>query len=288
MTANEKVQRWWAENPMTYGSTHGRTEYDDAAPELGTPEFFQRLDREFFGWNGPLHGTRPFDRIFPYDAYSAGKRVVEIGCGLGTMAMLWAQAGASVTAVDLNPTSVTQTRRRFELLGLQADIRLMDATHLEFADAQFDYAYSWGVLHHSPNLPQSVAEMMRVLKPGGEFGLMLYNRRSILHWYMTEYLEGFLHRERRFLSSLELASRYGDGAREEGNPHTWPVTKREVREMLAPHAHGVDIRVLGTDLDVSFRWMLPGLGLLAPRWMKKPWARRFGWSLWISGRKRPA
>ena len=48
----------------------------------------------------------------------------------------------------------------------------------------FDYAYSWGVLHHSPNLGQSLAEMMRVTKPGGEFGIMLYNRRSFLHWYM--------------------------------------------------------------------------------------------------------
>ena len=64
---------------------------------------------------------------------------------------------------------------------------------------------------------------------------MLYNRRSFLHWYLTEYVEGFLHIASAASSSpLELASRYGDAAREEGNPHTWPVTEAEVRAILEP------------------------------------------------------
>src|SRR5687767_14338510 len=98
----QDVQRWWTENPMTYGSVHGTTTYEDGHLEPGTREFFERLDREFYSWNVPLHDRRPFDRLFPYEAY-AGKRVLEVGCGLGTMAMNWAKAGAAVTAVDLNP-----------------------------------------------------------------------------------------------------------------------------------------------------------------------------------------
>jgi len=283
--SNGDVQRWWAENPMTYGATHGQTQFEDGSYELGTHEFFERLDRKFYSWNLPLHGERPFDRLFPYDRYGEGSRVLEIGCGLGTMAMNWARNGADVTAVDLNPTSVGQTRQRFDLLGLKGEVCLMDGNHLSFPDGSFDYVYSWGVLHHSPNLEQSLAEMMRVLKPGGGFGLMLYSRRSILYGYLIKYLEGFLHYENRFLGPLALASRYSDGDREEGNPHTWPVTKDEVRRMLAPYCRDVGARVLGTDLDSSLTMLLPGLGLLLPGWIKKPWARRLGWSLWFSGQK---
>ncbi len=62
--------------------------------------------------------------------------------------MNWAKQGAHVTAVDLNPVAIAQTKRRFELLGLRGDIREMDANSLQFDDASFDYVYSWGVLHH--------------------------------------------------------------------------------------------------------------------------------------------
>ena len=129
-------------------------------------------------------------------------------------------------------------------------------------DKSFDYVYSWGVLHHSPDIKQSLGEMMRVLKPGGGFGLMVYNRRSLLHWYKTVYTEGFLHYENRFLGPLGLTSRYGDGARAEGNPHTWPETKQSLRTMLGPHSRDLNVKMLGTDLDTVFHALLPALGLL--------------------------
>lgn len=270
---------------MTYGSEHGQTVYADAAHELGTPEFFERLDREFYSWNEPLHGARPFGRLFPYEEYAPSGRVLEVGCGLGTMSMNWALAGARVSAVDLNPTSIEMTRRRFGLRGLDGDIRLADARTLPFADASFDYCYSWGVLHHSPDLSRSVEELMRVLRPGGGFGIMLYNRRSILYRYQIEYLQGFLHYENQFLGPLELASRYGDGDAAEGNPHTWPVTREESIALLRPYSRGVAVRCLGTELDQIFRQMLPFVGRLLPRAARKAWARRYGWSLWIEGKK---
>lgn len=285
MTANRDIQQWWASNPMTYGTTHGQTRYQEGQYPIGSREFFGRLDAEFYSWNQPLHAHRPFDRLFPYEAYTDGAKVLEIGCGMGTMAMNWALNGSSITAVDLNPTSIEQSTKRFDLMGLNGDIRLMDANQLDFPAGFFDYGYSWGVLHHSPSLEKSIAEMMRVLKPGAGYGIMLYNRRSILHWYLTKYIEGFLHYESRFLGPLELTSRYGDGAREEGNPHTWPVTEREITQMLRPYSTNVRVRKLGTDLDSSLNYLIPGLGPLLPAWAKKPWARRLGWSLWITGHK---
>lgn len=285
MTKPHAIRDWWARNPMTYAQVHGGNSFDDRDYTLGSREFFERLDQEFYSWNAPLHGKRPFDRLFPYDEFGSGARILEVGCGLGTMAMNWAQNGARVTGIDLNPTSVEMTRRRFQLFGLQGDIREADATALPLPSASFDYVYSWGVLHHAPCLATSLSEMMRILRPGGQFGVMLYNRNSLMHWYMTLYVEGFLHLESRFLDPLEMASRYGDARSAEGNPYTWPVTKNEIRDLLSRYGDGLRIRVLGTDLDMIFKLLLPGLGLVLPRWAKKPWARRWGWSLWAQGRK---
>ncbi|MEA2478757.1 MAG: hypothetical protein QOJ07_679 [Thermoleophilaceae bacterium] len=281
-----EIREWWADNPMTYGETHGRASYREGSYDPETIAFFDRVDAEFHSWNKPLHGAEPFDRLFPFTEFGASPKVLEVGCGMGTMAMHWARHGARMTAVDLNPTAIERTRRRFELHGLEGDIQLADGRSLEFADDSFDYAYSWGVLHHSPDIERSLAELMRVVRPGGGFGVMLYHRRSLLQWYVTEYLEGFLHMESRFLDPLGLASRYGDAAREEGNPHTWPMTKAEVRAAFEPFSGDIAIRVLGTDVDGVLDQVTPGLGAAVPTLFKKPWARRFGWSLWAHGHKR--
>jgi ubiquinone/menaquinone biosynthesis C-methylase UbiE len=284
MSEREAISEFWSARPMTYGRTHGATDYAQGDAAFGSREFFENADRQLYAWNMPLHNERKFGRLFPYDAYR-GRNVLEIGCGVGAMAALWARAGAIITAVDLTPVAVEQTQSRFALAGLSGDIRQADALALPFAHGRFDYVYSWGVLHHSPDLPRSIGELMRVLRPGGGFGVMLYHRHSFLYWYMTRLLEGFLHREANFLSPLGLASRYGDGAREEGNPYTWPITKAEARMIFGAYSSDVRMRVLGTDLEGILPFVLPGLGQIVPSIVKKPWARRFGWSLWIEGHK---
>jgi ubiquinone/menaquinone biosynthesis C-methylase UbiE len=285
---SKSIREWWARYPMTYGDTHGSTSFADGhSQEIGSREFFEQVDRTFYAWNHPLHGEGgKFARLFPYSEYR-NSDVLEIGCGMGTMIMNWAQQGARITAVDLNPVSVLQCTRRLEMLGCRGTIAQADANSLPFADQSFDYVYSWGVLHHSPGLERSIREFFRVLRTNGGFGIMLYNRRSLFHFYRTCYLEGFLHCESAFLSPLELASRYTDGADKEGNPHTWPVTAGELRELLAPVTRELKIVRLGTELDNLLPQMipLPKIGAWLPVIVRKAWARRWGWSLWITGRK---
>jgi 2-polyprenyl-3-methyl-5-hydroxy-6-metoxy-1,4-benzoquinol methylase len=285
-----EIRRWWADAPMTYGETHGQTEYvlpdgTIETVEIGSIRFFELADQRFYGWNTPLHTENvPFSKIFDYKAM-AGKKVLEIGCGMGCMAMNWAQRGAHVTAVDLNPTAVRQTRTRFERFGLNGDIRESDGESLPFPDQTFDHVYSWGVLHHTPGTRRALEEFYRVLKPGGTFGLMLYHRRSFLYRFSIWWQEGIINMESRFLNDLELASRYSDGAREEGNPHTWPVTRQEVRRDLVPQFSNVSIKVFGTDVPEILNTWLPDLGRWLPLSWRKALSRRAGWSLWITGTK---
>lgn len=285
------IAAYWSTQPQSYADEHGGTTFRTAdgatiTAERRSPEYFREADRILFQWNRPCHNAAgPFGRLFPYERYR-GRRVLEVGCGQGGMAALWAERGAQLTAVDLNPDAIAATRERFSQRGLSGEIRQVDARSLPFEGGTFEYAYSWGVLHHSPDLRRSVAELMRVLRPGGEFGVMLYNRRSLLYWYQILYLEGLLHAERCFLSPLQLASRYGDGDRQEGNPHTWPVTVGEMRDLFGPYSSRLDIRVLGTDIVPILELAMPGVTKLIPRIVWKAWARRWGWSVWIAGERR--
>jgi hypothetical protein len=127
--------------------------------------------------------------------------------------------------------------------------------------------------------------MHRVLKPAGKLALMLYNRQSILYRYFVAYQEGFVNLERQFLDELGLASRYGDGGRQEGNPHTWPVTKEEAVNEIIPMCNNISIKALGTDVPEALNTWLPGLGNWLPLSWRKALARRWGWSLWITAEK---
>ena len=283
-----QIRDWWAGAPMTYGDQHGSTEYvcpDGTVErvELGSRRFFEIADKRFYGWNTPLHGSRPFEGIFDYARYR-GRRVLEVGCGMGCMAMNWAEAGAEMTAVDLNPVAVAQTRRRFEVYGLAGRIEQADGETLPFPDASFDYAYSWGVLHHTPGTAAALREINRVLKPGAGIGVMLYHRRSLLYRYTISFIEGWLNAERDVLTELELSSRYGDGAREEGNPHTWPVTAAEVTELFSGFAD-LSIRVLGTDVPDILNVLRPNFAARLGERRVQALAGRYGWSLWITARK---
>lgn len=281
---SEAVENFWDEKPMTYGDEHGLATYQRKETTLSTKEFFEKLDQKFYLWNKPLHlSGAPFSKIFDYAKYK-GKNVLEIGCGLGTMIIQWAKSGSIVSAVDLTNEAIEQTEKRFALFGLKGNFIKADGRALPFGDEMFDYVYSWGVLHHSSDLKKSISEIKRVLKKQGEAGLMLYNRDSFFHHFLTELREGWLHLESDFLSPLELASRYGDDYHKEGNPHTWPIKLDEINYLFEGFDN-IQLKILGTDLDYVFWRMFPFVFFLAPKFVRKAYARRFGWSLWITAKK---
>ena len=171
-----------------------------------------------------------------------GKRVLEIGVGLGSDHEQFARAGAKLTGIDLTPRAIEHTRQRLALAGLSSELQVGNAEALPFADASFDHVYSWGVLHHSPDTPKAIAEAMRVLRPGGTFAIMIYNKWSLVGlmlWARYGLARG------RPLTSLEsIYAHYLE------SPGTKAYTPSEALKMVAPFAARIEVRAELTHGDL--------------------------------------
>ncbi len=103
--------------------------------------------------------------------------VLEVGCSFGQMTFLLVERFRHVTAVDLSPDAVALTRRRAERYGVSnVTIETSDAEGLPFNDDSFDAAFSWSVLRYVPDPQKALAEMYRVLRPGGRLAVDFPNK----------------------------------------------------------------------------------------------------------------
>lgn len=170
--------------------------------ELGTREFFAEVERDRYDAYAPwMRSVMGFDRY-------AGKRLLEVGFGLGTDHVAFTRGGARCFGVDLTPTHIQATRRRLRLEPAPVRLTNGDAESLPFRTASFDVVYSFGVLHHTPDTQGSIDEVHRVLKPGGEAIIGLYHRYSAFfaYWVVVQGIlrGGFLRKGyRRTLSGIE-------------------------------------------------------------------------------------
>ena len=102
-------------------------------------------------------------------AAQPGERILDVGCGPGYyVAELAEETGpeGSVTGVDQSPAMLAVARRRAEGLG-NVSFAEGDATALPVEDASFDAAVSVQVMEYVPDVPAALAELRRVLRPGG-------------------------------------------------------------------------------------------------------------------------
>jgi SAM-dependent methyltransferase len=172
----------------------------------------------------------PYIRDFARFGDGAGRDVLEIGVGMGADHREWARSGPrSLAGIDLTPRAIEFTRRRLELEGLASDLRVSDAEALPFEEGRFDLVYSWGVLHHSPDPPRAVGEILRVLRPGGEARIMIYHTHSVigtLLWLRYGLLAGRPGRSLADVYAHHLES-----------PGTKAYTIDEARAMFSGFAH---------------------------------------------------
>jgi tellurite methyltransferase len=126
-------------------------------------------------WDRPEAEVMEFARILPPRA-----SVLDLGAGVGRHALALARQGFAVAALDAAPEGVAQITRVAAEEGLTLDARVGRMTELPFADGAFDHVLSWNVIYHGDEtvLRATIAEIARVLKPGGTFlGTMLSARR---------------------------------------------------------------------------------------------------------------
>jgi SAM-dependent methyltransferase len=142
---------------------------------VGTKKFFKELEAYRFDKLDYL------PRVVDFTGYR-GTKLLEVGCGVGLDLARFARGGANVTGIDLAAVSIDLARKNFAFQRAKGNLQVMDGECLEFDDDSFDVVYAHGVLQYTANIEKMIAEIRRVLKPGGEAILMVYNRYSWLNF----------------------------------------------------------------------------------------------------------
>jgi ubiquinone/menaquinone biosynthesis C-methylase UbiE len=210
---------------------------DQAKSSKFSREYFEEIEN----WR---YADQPFIHSFAQFTRYRGKRVVEVGFGAGTDFIQWLRAGARASGVDLTQEALDNLRHRIEIYGLPSPekIEVADAENLPFPSDQFDLGYSFGVLHHSPDTPKAISELVRVVRPGGQMKIMLYNRRSI--WTFNLWAKHALLRGQPWKSFHWALWNHMESIGTKG------YTKSEIQQMLAKlPLRDVSIKTETTTID---------------------------------------
>jgi SAM-dependent methyltransferase len=244
----ERVRRYWNER------IH---DLDMTRHPVGTREFFDDLDQYRFDKLRYLPVLVDFSRY-------RDRKVLEIGCGIGTDLVRFARAGARVTGIDLSETAVILARGNFEQHGLAgvADLRVGDGGALPFPDATFDLVYCHGVLQYAADPRAVVAEAHRVLAPGGEAIFMVYNRVSWLNAMSKVMKVPLEHEDAPVLKKYSIGEFRG-------------LLSRFATVRIVPERFPVKSRLHRGWKAALYNQGFVGLFNAVPR----PLVRRFGWHL---------
>jgi SAM-dependent methyltransferase len=132
-------------------------------------EAFKAAQRVGWANFGPLAQltTPAAARLVRFAGVKAGQNVLEVGCGTGVVSITAARAGAKVTGSDLTPELLAQAKQNSAIAGFDIDWHEADVENLPFADARYDVVLSQFGHMFAPRPEVAIAQMLRVLKPGG-------------------------------------------------------------------------------------------------------------------------
>ena len=215
------VQRYWDARPCNIRHS---------PKPVGSREYFDEVEARKYLVEPHIPGFADFERW-------RGKRVLEVGCGIGTDSINFARAGAELTAVDLSSESLRVAEKRAAVMEVGDRIRFRQANAEELASVldgeSFDLVYSFGVVHHTPRPDRALAEMRKLVAPGGTLKLMVYHRRSWkVFWILTTQERG------RFWRAKELVAKHAEA--QTGCPVAFTYTRR--RSARAGRARGIPRR----------------------------------------------
>jgi SAM-dependent methyltransferase len=210
----EGVRRFWDSRPCNIRHSPS---------EVGTRQYFDEVEARKYYVEPHIPRFAEFDRW-------AGKRVLEIGCGIGTDTINFARAGASVTAVDLSERSLELAQRRARIYDLDRQIRFFHADAERLSSVvphePYDLVYSFGVIHHTPHPERVVEELRRhYVAAGSWLKVMVYHR------YSWKVLSTLLQEAPGSLWDPEGAIARNSEA-QTGCPVTYVYSRREARRLL--------------------------------------------------------
>ena len=266
----EQVRNYWDQRPCNIRHS---------PKPVGTREYFDEVEARKYFVEPHIPRFAEFERW-------RGKKVLEIGCGIGTDTVNFARHGALVTAVDLSPQSLELARRRVAVYGLQDQVRFYSGSAEELSSfvpvEAYDLIYSFGVIHHTPHPERVVEQMREYAKPGTVVKLMVYYRPSWkVFWILMGYGKG------QFWRLKELVAKHSEA--QTGCPVTYTYTRSEGRHLIESSGfHTTDIFVnhifpyriseyLKYEYVKAWPWSWTPHSVF--RWME----RRFGWHLCLTG-----
>lgn len=263
----QKVKEYWDRRPCNIRHS---------SKPVGSIDYFNEVEarRDF---------VEPHIRQFAEFSRWKGKRVLEIGCGIGTDAINFARAGAKVTAVELSQKSLKIAKQQAKVFGLQDKIVFYqgDAEHLtDFVPkAPYNLIYSLGVIHHTPHPEKVIEQMQNYMRPGSTIKLMVYYRYS---WKVLWILLTFGHGQ--FWRINELVARHSEA--QTGCPITHLYSRRQMRSLLN------DFKIVDMWIDHIFPYRIADYTqyhyrkVWYFRWMPKllfQWLKQnFGWHLMVT------
>ena len=267
----DAVQEYWNRRPCNI--RHSRK-------PVGEREYFDEVEeRKYF--------VEPHIPEFAQFHRWQGKRILEVGCGIGTDTINFARSGAYVTAVDVSEKSLEIARKRAAVYGLgNIDFIQANAEELTSAleSANFDLVYSFGVVHHTPEPQRALRQMTSLLRPGGCLKIMVYHRHS---WKVMNVL--VTYGRGAFWKLDEIIARHSEA--QEGCPVTYTYTKTQMHQIMSQ----LGLRTESISIDHIFPWRIRDyieyryrklwyFAALPPSVFRRL-EQRFGWHLCVTAVK---
>ena len=160
---SEPLKDFWNNRPCN-------SRHSDAEP--GSFIYSQQVSERRYKVEPHIPGFAQFTRW-------GNKKVLEIGCGIGSDGKEFALAGAEYTGIDMSEKSLEIARKRFRSENLSGIFHNIDATTLtEHIQDSFDLVYSFGVIHHTAEPERIMKQIAKVMHKGSELRMMLYAENS--------------------------------------------------------------------------------------------------------------